>query len=196
MTMTPLRSMPLLLALACALLAGCVRKKPVLVMPQEPPPATAPTPAPSPAPEEARQEPAQPEPSPTPAPGEAQSAAPGTANNTKAKPHPTPKKPPQQVARNGGKTVVKNEDVPASAPPPLSPEAQSQKAATEQLLQSTETAIKGITRQLSKEEQAILGQITDFIKQSRSALDVRDFVRARNLAQKAHLLSDELVKQK
>jgi outer membrane biosynthesis protein TonB len=196
MTMTPLRSMPVLLVLlACALLAGCARKKPVLVMPQEPPPAAAPTPAPTPAPE-ARQEPAQPEPSPTPAPGEAQSTTPGTANSTKAKPHPTPKKSPQQVARNGSKTVVKNEDVPAPVPPPLSPEAQSQKAATEQLLQSTESAIKGLTRQLSKEEQAILAQITDFIKQSHGALDVRDFVRARNLAQKAHLLSDELVKQK
>jgi hypothetical protein len=196
MTMTPLRSMPVLLALlACALLTGCVRKKPVLVMPQEPPPATAPTPAPTPAPE-AKQEPPQPQPSPTPAPGEAQSATPGTANNTKPKPHATPKKPPQQVARNGGKTVVKNEDVPTSAPPLLTPEAQSQKAATEQLLQTTETAIKGITRQLSKEEQAILGQINDFVKQSRDAIKVNDFVRARNLAQKAHLLSDELVKQK
>ena len=195
--MTPLRSMPVLVALlACALLGGCARKKPVLVMPQEPPPATAPTPAAAPAPEEAKQEPVEPQPSPTPAAGEAQGAATGTASNTKPKPHATPKKTPQQVARNGGKTVVKNEDVPAPVAPPLSPEAQIQKAATEQLLQSTETAIKGITRQLSKEEQDNLARIKDFITQSRGALDLRDFVRARNLAQKAHLLSDELVKQK
>jgi hypothetical protein len=199
MTMMPLRSMPLVLWIViCCLLAGCARKKPVLVMPQEPPPATAPTPAPTPA-AESKQEPAQPEVSPTPAPAETPSTA--AAEGTKAKPHPTPKKSPHAngttTARNNPKTVVEAPpDVAPNIPPPPSPEALSQQQATEQLLQSTETAIKGINRQLSKEDQAILAQIKDFISQSRAAMQGNDFVRARNLAQKAHLLSDELVKQK
>lgn len=192
--------MPVVLSLlACVLLAGCTRKKPVLVMPQQPPPATAPTPAPTPAAE--AQPPAPAQPSPTPAVAEAPSTATGPGNI--AKPKPRPKKPSPGVpapsstttARNN-KTVVNNEDVPAPAPPSLSPEQQSQQAATEQLLQTTESAIKGITRQLSKEDQAILAQIKDFVSQSRDAMKGNDFVRARNLAQKAHLLSDELVKQK
>jgi hypothetical protein len=196
MTMMPLRSMPLILGiLACFLLAGCSHKKPVLVMPQEPPPAAAPTPAPTPA-AESKEEPPQPQVSPTPAPAE----TPGVAiTDSKAKPHPTPKKTP---GHNGTTTahnkpiIVPPSDVPPKVPPPPSPEALSQQQATEQLLQSTESAIKGITRQLSKEDQAILDQIKDFITQSRSAMQGNDFVRARNLAQKAHLLSDELVKQK
>jgi hypothetical protein len=196
MTMMPLRSMPLVLGImACCLLAGCARKKPVLVMPQEPPPATAPTPAPTPA-AETKQEPPQPQVSPTPTPAETPGAA---TTESKTKPHPTPKKTP---AHNGTTTahnkpiIVPPTDVPPNIPPPPSPEALSQQQATEQLLQSTETAIKGITRQLSKEDQAVLAQIKDFMTQSREALKVNDFVRARNAAQKAHLLSDELVKQK
>jgi len=193
--------MPLVLGIVtCCLLAGCARKKPVLVMPQEPPPATAPTPAPTPS-AESKEEPPQPQVSPTPAPAEGPSTAATATNENKAKPHPTPKKSPHAngttTARNNPKTVVEAPpDVPPNFPPPPSPEALSQQAATEQLLQSTESAIKGITRPLSKEEQAILAQIKDFITKSRSAMQGNDFVGARNLAQKAHLLSDELVKQK
>jgi hypothetical protein len=200
MTMMPLRSMPVVLSLlACVLLAGCTRKKPVLVMPQQPPPATAPTPAPTPAAE--AQPPAVPQPSPTPA-VETPSTTTGSENVAKVKSHPGTKKPSPQVPATGTTTarnntkVIKNEDVPAPVPPPLTPEQQSQQAATEQLLQTTENAIKGITRQLPKEDQAILAQIKDFVSQSRDAMKGNDFVRARNLAQKAHLLSDELVKHK
>ena len=193
--------MPVLLSvLVCTLLAGCVRKKPVLVMPQEPPPATAPTPAPAP---QAQQQPAPAQPSPEQGPAQNETAQ---KNNTKPKPHPAARKPSPQVPaageKNGGETtarvskpkVIQNEPVPVASAP--SPELVSQQAATEQLLQSTENAIKGITRQLSPEEQAMLTQIRDFVKQSRDATRENDFGRAHNLAIKAHLLSGELVKQK
>lgn len=181
--------MPLLFVFLCALVAGCAHKKTVLVMPQQPPPSTAPTPVPA----AKEQQPAPPpQASPTPEPGQAQ-------NEVPQKDHPKPKshnrKPsPQISARN--KTVIDNEPVTATAPPPPSPELAKQMEATEQLLQSTENAIKGITRPLSESEQALLAQIRDFIKQSRDATQDKDFGRAHNLAQKAHLLSDELVKNK
>lgn len=198
MTMTPLRSMPVLLAvLICALLAGCAHKKTVLVMPQEAPPATAPTPAP--APQAQQQEPAEPQPQPTPAAesGQAQNEPPAK-NSSKAKPHPAKKQsqPGENTAHVSKPRVIQNETVPAPVTPAPSPEVASQQAATEKLLQSTENAIKGITRQLSPDEQAMLAQIRDFMNQSRSATKDNDFARAHNLAFKAHLLSDELVKQK
>lgn len=192
--------MPVLLTvLVCALLAGCARKKPVLVMPQEPPPATAPTPVPAP---QAQQQPAQSQPQPSQAPEQEGQTTNEGAQKTRPKPHPAVKKPSSQTpaagatnARNN-KTVINNGGVSAPVAPVPSPEQASQQAATEQLLQNTENAIKGITRQLSPEEQAMLAQIRDFVSQSRSATKDNDFARAHNLAVKAHLLSDELVKQK
>lgn len=191
--------MPVLLTLlVCALLAGCARKKPVLVMPQEPPPATAPTPAPAP---QAQQQPSQSQPQPSQAPEQEGQATNEGAQKTRPKPHPAVKKPSPQTpagtttARNN-KTVINDGGVSAPVAPAPSPEQARQQAATEQLLQSTENAIKGITRQLSPEEQAMLAQIRDFVSQSRSATKDNDFTRAHNLAVKAHLLSDELVKQK
>jgi len=182
----------LLVFLVCALVAGCAHKKTVLVMPQQPPPSTAPTPAPA-----AKQQqpvPPQPQASPTPEQGQAQNDVP-QKDHTRQKPHTVTKKPsPQVSARN--KTVVPDGGVSAPVPPAPSPELASQLAATEQLLQGTENAIKGITRPLSQSEQAMLAQIRDFVKQSREATKENDFGRARNLAVKAHLLSDELVKNK
>jgi len=65
---------------------------------------------------------------------------------------------------------------------------------TEQLLQSTEDALHSITRNLTEEEHAIVAQIRNFMTQSRAATAENDVVRAHNLALKAHLLSDELVR--
>ncbi len=190
--------MPVLLAvLACALLAGCAHKKPVLVMPQEPPPAAAPTPEPAP---QAQQQPPQAQPSPAPAPGGQTPNEAAQKNNSKPKPRPPVKKPSPQIPAAGTTTARNNRTVinngGTSVPVAPSPEQISQQAATDQLLQSTENAIKGITRQLSSEEQAMLAQIRDFINQSRSATRDNDFARAHNLAIKAHSLSEELVKQK
>jgi hypothetical protein len=70
------------------------------------------------------------------------------------------------------------------------------KLSTEQLLQSTEDNLKSIKRALSLDEQSQVSQIRNFMAQSRSATAGSDSVRARNLALKAHLLSDELVRQR
>jgi hypothetical protein len=70
------------------------------------------------------------------------------------------------------------------------------KLSTEQLLQTTDDNLKSIKRQLTLEEQAQVVQIRNFMAQSRAATTDSDLVRARNLALKAHLLSDELVRHK
>jgi len=70
------------------------------------------------------------------------------------------------------------------------------KLSTEQLLQTTDDNLKSIKRQLTVEEQAQVVQIRNFMAQSRAASTDSDLVRARNLALKAHLLSDELIRHK
>jgi hypothetical protein len=69
-------------------------------------------------------------------------------------------------------------------------------ASTDQLLESTDTNLRNIKRQLSTDEQSIVAQIHDYITQSRQATKDGDLVRAHNLALKAHLLSDDLAKQR
>lgn len=70
------------------------------------------------------------------------------------------------------------------------------KLSTEQLLQSTDDNLKSIKRALTLDEQSQVVQIRNFMAQSRSAIAGSDSVRARNLALKAHLLSDELLKHR
>ena len=67
---------------------------------------------------------------------------------------------------------------------------------TNHLLDSTEQNLKAIAgRTLTASQQDIVNQIHQFMKQSKAAMAEGDLERGRNLAQKAHLLSDELVKQ-
>ena len=66
---------------------------------------------------------------------------------------------------------------------------------TGQLLDSTENNLRNIKRQLSTDEQNTQAQIKDYVTQARQAIKDGDMVRAHNLAVKAHLLCDELVKQ-
>jgi hypothetical protein len=65
---------------------------------------------------------------------------------------------------------------------------------TEQLMQSTEANIKSLNRVLNADERALLQQVQLFMSQSREATEAQDLVKAHNLALKAHLLSDELIK--
>jgi len=70
-----------------------------------------------------------------------------------------------------------------------------QRSTTEQLLESTEDNLKKVAgRQLSASQQEMVNQIQQFIQQSKAAVATGDVGRGHNLAQKAHLLSDELVK--
>jgi len=66
---------------------------------------------------------------------------------------------------------------------------------TNQLLNSTEQNLRSINRRLSNEEQNILSDIRSYVAQSRAALKDQDFERAYNLANKARLLTDGLMKQ-
>lgn len=63
---------------------------------------------------------------------------------------------------------------------------------TEDLLRQTENNLKRLRLPLSDKQQEIVRQIQNYMQQSRDALAEPDLIRARNLAQKAHLLSKEL----
>jgi len=184
-------------------ISGCEHKKPVLVMPQQPPPATA-TPQPTPTPAEAEAQPAQqpPEAQPTATPAE----QPKTAEKTKPKHtrHAAAKKPGEkpEVAHNNPKKIIPAEPAPTPqqtgqiSPGPTPADGGNSQASTDQLLQGAEANLNGITRTLSKDEEAMRAQIREFIKQSRTATTENDPARAHTLAVKARLLSDELVKQR
>ena len=187
----------LLLAL---ITSGCEHKKPVLVMPQQTPPATA-TPLATPTPAEAETQPAQPpEAQPTATPAE----QPKTADKTKPKHtrHAAAKKPGDKsdVAHNNPpKKIIPAEPAPTPqqiSPGPTPANGGSNQASTDQLLQGAEANLNGITRTLSKDEEAMRAQIREFIKQSRTATTENDPARAHTLAVKARLLSDELDKQR
>jgi len=193
----------LLLAL---ITAGCEHKKPVLVMPQQPPPTA--TPQATPMPVEAEAQPAQqpPETQPTPTPAEQTQAAGKTAEKSKPKHprHAATKKPGEksEVAHNTTKKIIPAEPAPTPqqsgqiSPGPTPANGGNSQASTDQLLQGAEANLNGITRTLSKDEEAMRAQIREFIKQSRTATTENDPARAHTLAVKARLLSDELVKQR
>ena len=94
--------------------------------------------------------------------------------------------PPRVVIQEGGSNTQSGQSG-ANSPG-------SDQATTQQLLDSAETNIRNIKRQLSTNEQSMLEQIRDYIKQSKKASSDGDQVGAYKLAVKAHLLSDDLVK--
>jgi hypothetical protein len=193
--------------LVLALLAGCAAKKtagPPLPPSQTPAAAATPepTPQPTPTPEQQSQLPAQG--TPPPEPEQAQST---TAKNDKkpnnGKQHGNKKSAPSsggnQTAKNSPpKIVVRPDAEPPASGGQISPggtDIARGEPSTEQLLQSTETNLTNLKGQLSSDEQATVTQIRDFINQSRQATKENDGIRAHNLALKAHLLCDDLIKR-
>ncbi len=74
-------------------------------------------------------------------------------------------------------------------------QASQQRSTTDQLLGSTEDNLKKVAgRELNPSQQEMVNQIQQFIEQSKAAVSAGDLARGHNLALKAHLLSDELVK--
>lgn len=192
--MKPLRlnSAAVALVLLLGISLGCEHKKPVLVMPQQQPPTAAPQPSPTPEPAaQAADQPLVPTPTPTPA------EQPKTAEKTKPNHgrHAAAKKPPKIVVQ-----AEKTEPPPSSigqiSPAPTPADAANSQSSTDQLLQGAEANLNSITRQLSKQEEAMRAQIKEFITQSRKATTENDPTRAHNFAVKARLLSDDLVKQR
>jgi len=110
-----------------------------------------------------------------------------TTSSTTQKPCP----PPKKVVRNGGtdEPTIKLTGETTGA------QAAQQRATTDQLNALTEENLKKIAdRQLAPSQQEIVTQIQQFVDQSKQAVAAGDLERAHNLALKAHLLSDDLLK--
>jgi len=74
-------------------------------------------------------------------------------------------------------------------------QASHQRQNATQLLASTDGNLKRISgRQLNSNQQAMVDQIHSFMQQAKDAIKEGDLQRGHNLAMKAHLLSDELLK--
>jgi len=180
----------LLLLVTLVGLSACKKKKPVLPPPQaQVPSIILPLPEPLPPPT-ATPEPNRPQPANLPA----------AEDKPPVKKHPHVAKKPQQPPTTAQTT-------PSQPPPQQRPsedtqltatnnpqEALHQQLNTTQLLDTTENNLKTLNRSLSTDEQAMIQHIRSYMQQSRTALDEKDFERAYNLAYKARLLSDELIK--
>jgi hypothetical protein len=152
-------------------------------------------------------------PSQTPPPASAQPASnPATQGATKP-PQRRHKKPPQEdcassaaIGTNSAtqkpcplrKTIVRNG---GTAEPTVelkgktSAEQASNQRSTEQLTAATEDNLSKIAGQtLTPSQRELVNQIHQFMEQSKNAVAAGDPDRGHNLAIKAHLLSDELVK--
>ena len=161
--------------LLCAVIfgaSGC-KKRTVHAAPPVPAPAPPAEPAPAaPAPPEPKPEP-QPEPAPAPPP-----VTPPPAKPAPIKPRPDPPKPaPPQIS------------------PGLSPEEQA--AAERRTGEDINVAERNLQaaygKQLSAAQHDLVEKIRGFLGQAREAIRSSAWVRARNLAQKARVLSAELI---
>jgi type IV secretory pathway VirB10-like protein len=178
-------------------LSGCKKRKPAVPPPQQQAP-TITQPQPLPPVEQPPAQPTQPQPQPTtPTTTLPQPTTPTTTAKPKPKlrRHRAAKKP---VEPKNNKTVVKEggeSNVGGQLSASISPaEATHQRQTTVQLREATENNLRSITRTLSADEQSMVQQIRAFLSQSRAADHDGDTERAYNLALKARLLSDELVK--
>ncbi|HWR13363.1 MAG TPA: hypothetical protein VN577_00935 [Terriglobales bacterium] len=124
------------------------------------------------------------------------------ATATPPKPKPRPARKVVQPPAPPKKTVVENTPAPAQQSGPLTAasishdEALHQKLDTTQLIEATESNLRGLNRTLSSNEQTEVQHIRSYVKEAQNAMGNGDFERAYNLALKAHLLSDELTKKK
>ena len=99
--------------------------------------------------------------------------------------------PNKIVVREGGASEPAAQIAPGMTPA----EASRQRHNAEQLLSATQDKLKGLAgRAMDARKQETLEQIRNYMEGARSALKEGDVRRASTLAQKAHLLSDDLVK--
>ena len=107
-------------------------------------------------------------------------------------PAPAPDGVPRKiVVREGGASEPAAQIAPGMTPA----EAIRQRRNAEQLLRSTDDQLKQLAdRTLGAQQRETVGQIRNYMKGARSALQEGDLRRGNTLAQKAHLLSDDLVK--
>jgi len=194
-----------LLLLALLFAEACNKKRPVL-----PPRSLAPTVAvalPDEIPEEPEETlpkitqtsteppPVKTKPKKTPRTAAKKTAPPATAAPTPPPPAPANNnttvaslRPPQNPA-----SEIASDNAIAAALP--SAEVIRQKEKTAQIVDSTENNLKNLSRSLSEEEKAMRAQIQTYLQQSRKATSDGDFERAYNLAMKAQLLANALIKK-
>jgi len=99
--------------------------------------------------------------------------------------------PPKVVIRNGGTAEGTVQLTGGTTTAKNSP----QRANTERLLAATEAELNTTAkRQLDSAQQETVKQIRQYTAQSKAALDAGEIELAHNLAMKAHLLADQLVK--
>jgi outer membrane biosynthesis protein TonB len=178
-----------LLALLCAVslaMAGCATKRIVHAASPSvstPPPEEA-TPAPLPPPPPPVE--ATTEPAPEPAP-----AAPPPAPAKRPPPPPRPRPAPAETAEPAP---------PKPEPPQISPQlsAKDLEAAkantTSNIMAAEKNLHQADGKQLNAAQKDLTGKISGFLSQAHEAILADDWVRAQNLAEKARVLSVELVK--
>jgi outer membrane biosynthesis protein TonB len=99
--------------------------------------------------------------------------------------------PEKKVVRNGGTA----DPAVQLAPGVSNEQASRQRQSTTQLLSATDANLKQISvDRLSPSQQASVSQIRKYMEQAKAAEAAGDLQRAQNLASKARLLSDDLVK--
>ena len=103
----------------------------------------------------------------------------------------TPCPPPKVIVRQGG-TSDPSIQLAGGA---VGDQAAQQRDTANQMLEATEANLKKISEaELNANQQDMVKQVRQFMEQSRSAVKAGDFERARTLAWKAQLLSEELTK--
>lgn len=191
------------LALAAVLLSGvdCAKRKPqlpsVAMAPAEPIPSSLP-------PEISEETPPPPLPAPPLTLPKIEEPKPQPVKHHRRK--QTPPAPPQ----NSGSGSAGTDAMAAARAPSMTGEAPAdtaiaadvpsaeliqQKQTTAQLLEATEKTLGTLSHSLTHDEEEMVAQIRSYLTQSRKATTDGDFERAYNLATKAHLLSDALIKK-
>jgi outer membrane biosynthesis protein TonB len=187
---------------ALMLIFGCHKKKPPVPPEELPPTVIAEIPTEQP-PSEGQQTEPQPQPqaSNTPAPVKPKPPKHKSHPASPKKPADEPEKPaPTEEAKNAGppKVVIQENGTTGGSGPPttgaVNDSSAAGQASTQQLLDKAENNLRNIKRQLSDNEKSMVAQIQDWITQSKDAMKEGDNPRAHNLALKAQVLSDELVK--
>jgi|SRR5271157_2778539 len=197
----------ILVALVLLTGMGCQKKAPQIPGQAKAPAEPIPTPLP---PEITEETPPPPPPKPAPAPPKVEEPKPQPAKHRKKKPSQPPATAQSSEATTASSSA--GSGAVASARPPANPaneappdtaiaanvssaQLMQQKQTTAQLLDATEKTLNGLPRNLSGDEKELVAQIRSYLTQSRKATTDGDFERAYNLATKAHLLSDALVKK-
>jgi hypothetical protein len=191
----------LLLVFGLMFVEACTKKKPVVL-----PPLYAPTIAvdlPDAIPENPDEplptEETKKEPEPPPVKTKPKKTTRSTAKKTAPQVNAAAPPATQPSATNNNQTV-------ASLRPPAPPDTAiaaampsaditKQKENTAQIVDATENSLKNLSRSLNDDEKAMKTQIQSYLQQSRKATTDGDFERAYNLAKKAQLLADALIKK-